>query len=237
MSSRQEEKEKRRQERLEAEQAASSAQSRTRLLQGALAGLLVIGVVVGIVLAASGGGDKGGGGHQPTTTNAVKVPPAKEKDLAKAASAAGCKVLDPKLQGAGHVTTPVKYKSNPPTSGPHNPEPAGDGIYDASNSPTAVHYVHALEHGRVNIQYKVGLPKAQIDQLETVASEPLNGLPGYKVLLFQNDTKMPYAVAATAWGHLLGCPEFSPAIFDAIRDFRVKYVDKGPEVGIPPTNG
>jgi hypothetical protein len=43
-------------------------------------------------------------------------------------------------------------------------------------------------------------------------------------------------VAATAWGHIIGCKTVKPAMFDALRDFRVKYVDQGPEKGIPPTN-
>jgi hypothetical protein len=40
---------------------------------------------------------------------------------------------------------------------------------------------------------------------------------------------MPYAVAATAWGHVLGCPTFNPRIFDAMRDFRLTYTNQGPE--------
>ena len=40
---------------------------------------------------------------------------------------------------------------------------------------------------------------------------------------------MPYAVAATAWTHLLGCPKMNDKVFDAIRAFRLAYVDKGPE--------
>ena len=60
------------------------------------------------------------------------------------------------------------------------------------------------------------------------------GAPGYKTLLFQNNTNMPFAIAATAWGQLLGCPAFNPKIFDALRDFRLAYLDKGPE-SLPPT--
>ncbi len=50
------------------------------------------------------------------------------------------------------------------------------------------------------------------------------------MLLFQNTTGMPYQVAATAWGQLLGCPQMNPKVFDAIRTFRERYLDKGPEV-------
>ena len=44
------------------------------------------------------------------------------------------------------------------------------------------------------------------------------------------------AVAATAWTQSLTCPELTDATFDALRTFRVTYVDKGPEAGIPPNN-
>ena len=53
--------------------------------------------------------------------------------------------------------------------------------------------------------------------------------PGYHMVLFQNNTNMPYAVGATAWTRLLGCKTFNPKIFDAIRAFRTEYVDKAPE--------
>ena len=47
--------------------------------------------------------------------------------------------------------------------------------------------------------------------------------------MFQNTTSMPYVVAATAWTHLLGCPTMNDKVFDAIRTFRARYTDKGPE--------
>ena len=49
------------------------------------------------------------------------------------------------------------------------------------------------------------------------------------MLLFQNTTGMKAAVAATAWGHSLTCPEMNDRVFDAIRTFRAQYIDKGPE--------
>ena len=53
---------------------------------------------------------------------------------------------------------------------------------------------------------------------------------GYHMLLFENSTKMPFAVAATAWDHQLGCKTMNPKVFDALRAFREAYIDKGPEV-------
>jgi hypothetical protein len=236
MASREEEKRKRREERMAAEQQVASAQARRKRIQAAVIALLAIGAVVGVVLAVAGGGGDSGNGPKPTEAGpAVKIPAPKEKDLDKAAKAAGCVLLNPPIEGRSHVTSKVTYKTNPPSSGNHNPEPALDGIYDPGNTPEPEHFVHALEHGRIEVQYKPGTPKAEIAQLETVVSEEFNGKAAYKTLLFQNNTKMPYAVAATAWGHILGCKTFDDGVFDAIRDFRAKWVDQGPEI-IPPTN-
>jgi hypothetical protein len=236
MASRQEEKEKRRQERMALEQQDAAARARTRRLQAALVAVLVIGAVVGGVIALTGGGSKSTGkGPKDTANSGAKLPAPQQKDLTKAAAAAGCVMLNPPIEGRSHVTTKVKYKSNPPTSGNHNPDPALDGIYGRANTPEPEHYVHALEHGRVEIQYAPSTSNQREAQLETLASEAINGKPAYKVLLFQNNTNMPYAVAATAWGHLIGCKTFTDKTFDALRDFRLKWVDQGPEI-IPPTN-
>jgi hypothetical protein len=236
MASREEEKRKRREARIAAEAAARSAQNRTRRIQYLLGGLLAIAVVVGAAIAATSGGS----GAKPTaaaSSASARIPAASDRDLTHAAKAAGCVVLNPAIEGRTHVTTKVTYKTNPPSSGNHNPIPALDGIYNPGQEPTPEHFVHALEHGRIEFQYRAGTSKHLISQLETLVSEPLNGKAAYKILMFQNNTNMPYAVAATAWGHIIGCKTVkTPAMFDALRDFRVRYVDKGPEAGIPPTN-
>src|SRR3954453_7116781 len=52
---------------------------------------------------------------------------------------------------------------------------------------------------------------------------------GFHMLLFENTTNMPSAVAATAWGHSLTCPTMNDKVFDALRTFRTAYINKGPE--------
>ena len=86
--------------------------------------------------------------------------------------------------------------------------------------------VHTLEHGRIDVQYRKGTPAATIQKLEALLAEQSGG---YHMLLFENETEMPYEVAATAWGQLLGCKRMSDDVFDALRTFRMEYVDKGPE--------
>ena len=215
--------------------AESAAKARTRRLQLALGAVLAVAVLVGVVIAVAGGGSSSSKGGPASSATGARIPAAQNRDLASAAKAAGCVLQSPAIEGRTHVTTPVTYHTNPPTSGNHNPDPALDGIYAPGNSPAPEHCVHALEHGRVEIQYRPGTSAHRIAQLETLASERLFGKAAYKVLLFENNTKMPYAVAATAWGQLIGCKSFSEKTFDAMRDFRRKYVDQGPEV-IPPNN-
>jgi hypothetical protein len=226
MSSRQEEKERRRLERLAQEEADARAATRLRLVGIGVGGLIVVAAIVGIVFAIAG---SGGDGPKRKPDKTVSIPPQKITNLAAAAHAAGCEVRSFPLYGRDHTDKPVTYKTNPPTSGPHNPVPADDGIYDPGKEPAKEHWVHSLEHGRIVMMYRPGTPTRRIQQLETLFGEEFNGSSGYHQLLLQNNTKMPYAVAAVAWQRYLGCKTFNPRVFDAIRAFRQRFVDKGPE--------
>jgi hypothetical protein len=187
---------------------------------GALFALAAIAIVVVAVTSSSGSGKKSG-----AAANAVPIPKQQSTDLKTSAAEAGCELRDFPNFGQQHVTNKVSYKSNPPTSGPHNPTPALDGSYDRGNPPAVEQAVHALEHGRIEIQWRAGLSQRAIGQLQTLANEQ----GGYHVLLFENQTDMPFEVAASAWQHYLGCSKFTPRVFDAIRNFRKAYTDKAPE--------
>jgi hypothetical protein len=216
MSSRAEEKERRRQERLAREQEAQRAAARKRTLQigaGVILGLIVVAVVAVVVLA--------GGGSSNDSVDTTK--------LAADAKAAGCTFKSFPSEGRTHTSGTVNYKTNPPTSGNHNPTPAQDGFYRAGNSPPKENFVHSLEHGRIEFQYKPGTPAAQVNQLRRLAEEPLNGSAGYHVLFFENNTKMPAQFAATAWTKSITCPQLTTKSLDAMREFRKAYTDKGPE--------
>jgi hypothetical protein len=237
MASRQEEKERRRREREEAEAKARATTDRTKRLQivgGVIVGVVIVAVVV-VLLVSGGGSDNGkdmngaSGDAKATASTEVKLPARKIENLEDAAKAAGCTLKSYPIEGATHVTTTVKYKTNPPTSGNHNPTPAADGIYDPGNEPAKEHYVHSLEHGRIEFQYAKGSPQKTIDTLVAIYNEPVNGSPGYHALVFENNTNMPAKVAAVAWGQLLTCDTLNDAAIDALRDFRERYTDKGPE--------
>ena len=229
MSHRAEEKERRRQERLAAEQAAKNSADRRKRL--GLVGAVVLAVaVIAIVVVATGviGGDDGGAETDGPKSSA-SVPAQKIDNLAEAARAAQCTVTESKEEGRAHTGKPVRYKTNPPTSGDHDPTPAEDGFYEPGGAPDVEQSVHSLEHGRINIQYKAGTPKERVDQLETMASEKVKGTEAYHTLVFENQTKMEPAVAATAWRRSLTCDTWNDQVFDAIRAFRRDRVDKGPE--------
>ena len=119
----------------------------------------------------------------------------------------GCTFSQFKSEGRNHTASKVTYKTNPPTSGNHNPTPAQDGIYRAGNSPPKENFVHTLEHGRIEFQYKPGTPAADVAKLRKLAEEPFNGTAGYHVLLFENNTNMPAQFAATAWTNSITCPD------------------------------
>jgi hypothetical protein len=230
MSSRQEEKERRRRER-EAQEAAERAKAargrRLQMVFGALLAVIVIGGGIALALTLTGSDDSA---SSEVPAGSAAIPAAKEADLKKAAAAAGCTLVNAPNEGAGHIEKefkPSDYKQNPPTSGAHFPEWYQDGIYAPGDTPELGKLVHTLEHGRIDIQYKPGTPKATVAQLETLYNE-MDG--GHHLLLFQNTTNMPFAIAATAWDHQLGCKTMNPQVFDAIRDFRAEYIDKGPEI-------
>jgi hypothetical protein len=254
MASRKEEKERLRQQRLAAERAAAST-GRRRLFAGyVVAGILTLAVLAGLVaVIASGGGDGGvdacgeahiqnsGGtfrGLEPDCREGTQESkePVKFGDLAISAREAGCQLkLNQPDEGNTHVpnSTPVKYKSVPPTSGNHNPVPIDDGAYttpitsDTSQPTNIRNMVHAMEHGRIEIHYKPSLPEDEQLALKGVFDADPDGM-----LLFP-DPDMPYDVAVTAWRNEVVCSNYNETVLDVIRNFRDTYRGNGPEQAIP----
>ncbi|HKH18934.1 MAG TPA: DUF3105 domain-containing protein [Solirubrobacteraceae bacterium] len=232
MASRQEQKEARRQERLERERKEAAAAARRKRLQlgaGVLLGLAAIAGVVIAIVVGLGGDDSGP--EEPTSgaNAAAKLPAQQTSDYEEAAKAAGCTLENPQFEGASHESkdfTPADYKTNPPTSGNHEPEWYEDGVYVPGTTPQLGMLVHTLEHGRINIQYKKGTAASTVAKLEALVAEQNEG---YHLLLYENTTGMKPAIAATAWTHSLSCPSMNDKAFDAIRTFRSRYTDKGPE--------
>lgn len=236
MASREETKAARRIERERTEREAAARAKRARLAQLGGGALLALALVAGLViLALSSTGDQTVGPEGPSGKEVatVPLPPKREDNLQAAVKLAGCQIRETESLGAEHVsdTRPVgDYNTNPPSSGPHSPISAEDGTYDPGSSPDYMNWIHSLEHGRVITQYAPGTPPERIDQLEALTLEPIFGAPGgYHTLVFQNNTNMPYQVAAVGWTATLGCDRLTDQTFDAIRAFRKSYTDEGPE--------
>jgi hypothetical protein len=234
VSSRKEEKERLRREREERQKAEESKVANKRRLQlvaGGVLGVVAIAAVIAAVVSSSGGDDKSSGGK---AYGAAAIPARKVTDFNAALKASGCFYKNYPSEGRTHLPSDTAvnntYKTNPPTSGNHRPTPAADGVYAPANTPAKENFVHTLEHGRIELQYAPTAPQAVKDQLNTLFNEKNKGVEGYHMLLFQNNTNMPYEVAATAWTNLIGCKTVNAKTWDALRAFRDRFTDKGPEL-------
>ena len=206
-----------------------------------MARALVVALIVPLALLGCGGGSdegsaKGSSGQSEPRSllpGGGEVPAPKITDLDRAARAAGCTQQSTRARTREHIADiqqRVHYDTNPPTSGKHFQVPAEDGIYEQAPPDTTI--VHSMEHGRVVIWFRPNLPASARAGLRALVEDD-----SYQMLLVPR-SKMPFAVAATAWngspgpagaGRLLGCPSFSPAVYDALRDFRDQNRGRGPE--------
>jgi hypothetical protein len=217
MSSRAEEKERRRREREAQEQAAKQTAARKRAIQIA-GGVVAVVVVVAVAVLIATGGDSDESEANPG-------------QLSANARAAGCAFRQFRSEGRDHTNEPVRrYRTNPPTSGPHNPVPAEDGIYAPGNEPNKENAVHTLEHGRVLFQYAPGASAADVRRLTALAQEELEGTPGYHTVVMRNNTDMDARFAAVSWTRYVTCDELGEAQQDVMRQFREAYTDKAPEL-------
>jgi hypothetical protein len=204
-------------ERTDAERAESD---RRRIWQLVGLGLVAVALVgVWIFSVTSGAGNPRPTGGSPDVYPQAGVPAARDASLTHAAAQAGCKLRTFPSYGKQSTTKRVTYRTNPPTSGPSSPDPAADGIYDDPVSTTQL--TRALENGRVIVQFAPEVSEHLRGQLKTLVNED----PRH-VILTANQTDMPFAMAATAWRHYVGCNTAGPAAFDALRDFRSAYRDR-----------
>jgi hypothetical protein len=220
VASRQEEKERRRREREARERAAARSATRGRTLRLGLVGVVVLALVaVGAVLVLAGG-------------DGPDLPERRITDLNAAVRAAGCELRTTRQEGRDHVPEgqDVRYRTNPPTSGDHAEVAAEDGVYEPGATPPDEAWVHTLEHGRILLQYRPGTAQERIDQLEQLYEEPNQGEASYHMVLMENNTRMPYQVAAVAWTASVGCNQVNERTWDALRAFRDRYVDRAPEL-------
>ena len=241
MASRKDQKEALRQERLAREQQAAQSAARKRLIGIVVAAVLVLGIVgalAAVLLSddddgGSGGGSAGGGGATIEYPDGGEIPDQREADLKVAMEAAGCKDETLAAEGAGdHTTDPnevIEYDSEPPSIGRHYAEWPDDDIF--TEAPKTSHVVHTLEHGRILVWLNPELPEEQRAQFKELYDED----PYHVIMLPREELiKRNEPFAVTAWvgqstGHTLRCKDVTDSTWDAIRAFKEKYRDKGPE--------
>jgi hypothetical protein len=141
------------------------------------------------------------------------------------------------IQGQEHIDPGVPhdpYNSDPPTSGPHYPNPAETGFYE--EAPADEYLVHNLEHGYINIWYNCSSLTEEActtlkNQIRDVMSRAgVSLITGTSKVNAAPRPNMETLLALTAWGRLQRLDEFeSNAILRFIRAFR----DNAPENGAP----
>lgn len=149
----------------------------------------------------------------------------KEK-LRKAAAAGGClPVASPTIEGQTHQP-PYTYKSNPPTSGNHDPSTANTGF--PGQVPDA-NLVHNMEHGAVIFWYKPDLDPTLVTGLQNVVKKDARR----RILVPRASMDAP--LYFTAWGKSQQCPSPKTETLSTAEVFADTYQGKGPEGDRPGT--
>ena len=219
MAKRAEEKERRRRQGASPpEEAARKAAARKRTL------LLGGGVSRASSSSASMAASCSAGGEQLGSDSADARPSQTD------ATAAGCTFKY--FAGGAHPHDEQGHlKTNPPTSGNHNPTPAEDGIYAKGNSPAKENFVHSLEHGRIEFQYKPVRARGRHRQ----AAQPRRGVAQGQLRLPRADVREQHEHAGQVRGDRVDAarspaPTLDTQSIDAMRAFRKAFTDKGPEL-------
>jgi hypothetical protein len=152
---------------------------------------------------------------------AVAVASAACGDDAPSGAAAGCgpirrEALDPTflVHVVGGQDAGIEYRSDPPTSGPHQPTPRVEGVVDEPLSRPV--QVGVLERGDVLIQHRRDLAPDEHARLAALAGDGVVVAP---------NSDLPDAVVATAWVAKRTCSAVDVA---ALEDFISQRRGKGP---------
>jgi hypothetical protein len=113
--------------------------------------------------------------------------------------------------------------SRPPVAGPPA-RPLADGVYRSAWSRERL--VGTLRRGVVVIQYQRTLSGREVAAIERAfrATAP-------RRVVVPDGSRMTFAVAATAWGRVLGCSKLDGRVIRALRTFAFRYGGRGPEAG------
>lgn len=129
--------------------------------------------------------------------------------------------VDFEIVGRNHITQGTAgsgYNSDPPSSGPHWPSPAKNGVHNEQVADQQA--IHNLEHGHVWIAYRPDIDEGAKSGLKKIVEDD-----DWKVVMApraKNDTK----IALVAWGRVLKIDEPD---YQKVKDFIRTYRNRGPE--------
>jgi hypothetical protein len=136
----------------------------------------------------------------------AKPRPRPASALAQIAARAGCRLNE--FHEGMHT--------NPPVTGRFSERVwTADGSYVGKPQPRLEATIHALFHGRVLFQYRPGLAERELGALDRLTRADPD-----RVLLFENQTGMKAAVAATAYLSVMTCPHVDQPTLAALDAFR-----------------
>jgi hypothetical protein len=145
------------------------------------------------------------------------------------AEAAGCTTVktiapyNPATDDRSHigvtasVPTPPplsKYRTSPPTSGPHNPTPQGAGVYETP--PDIYKTIHSLEHAAVVVWYRPTATGGALTELKSFFQENPQDITKVIIAPFNYPTQgaagtLPAGknMVLVAWHHMQSCDRVS----------------------------
>lgn len=129
--------------------------------------------------------------------------------------------------GKKHVPegTPVRYNSNPPSSGSHYQSPAPKGFYEQEIPDGTL--LHNLEHGYVWVAYRPDLPPSQVKKLKGLFSSPLSNpkfTPSKAVVAPRSNNPAPISIVSWRWTMNLDSYDENK-----LMQFYLQHVSKSPE--------
>ena len=130
-------------------------------------------------------------------------------------------------QGQKHVPegTPVKYNSNPPSSGDHYQSPAPKGAYE-QGIPDGM-AIHNLEHGYIWVAYRPDLPADQVKKLKGLFSSPFSNprfVPSKAIVAPRPNNPAPISIVSWRW--TMNLDSFDE---EKLTQFYLQHVSKSPE--------
>jgi hypothetical protein len=134
--------------------------------------------------------------------------------------------------GGTHLTSLTQahkaYNSQLPSSGDHMVEEAPWGV--RTEAVPDEQLVHNEEHGGIVIAYKPDLPKAQIEELQKIATnltsiDSPQAIKGFKVLMFPR-SKNEKPIQLASWNYTLDLDQVNA---ETIKTFYRQHLNKSPE--------